>query len=168
MFAATYAVGAEVVAAHPTREEVRAVMAGGFEALPAEVREGLPLDRALPPEARAALEEEIVASHCGHATPDMVGKMVLAQIFKDAWMARALTHVGPRATLIAGNGHTRTDRGVPWYLDGAVSVVAFVEVRDSEAEPAAYDAPADYVWFVPRVDDEDPCAAFAKPTGGAE
>jgi hypothetical protein len=76
--------------------------------------------------------------------------------------------VGPRAALIAGNGHTRSDRGVPWYLDGGARVVAFVEVRDGEAEPRAYEAPADYVWFVPRVDDADPCAAFSKPPGGAE
>jgi uncharacterized iron-regulated protein len=65
--------------------------------------------------------------------------------------------------LIAGNGHIRKDRGVPWYLarrdPGArVVTIGLLEVRDEVLRPPA-DLPYDYVWFTPRVDDDDPCAA---------
>jgi hypothetical protein len=69
------------------------------------------------------------------------------------------------AALVAGNGHVRSDRGVPEYLRraGATSVsLSFVEVRKGEVDPAAYaaDQPADFVMFTPRLDDDDPCAKF--------
>jgi hypothetical protein len=45
--------------------------------------------------------------------------------------------------------------------------VAFLEVSQDRLEPTAYSArfrrqtlPFDYIWFTPRVDDQDPCAAF--------
>jgi uncharacterized iron-regulated protein len=64
--------------------------------------------------------------------------------------------------LIAGNGHVRTDRGVPWYLarirpTARTVSVALLEVREG-LDAAAADLPFDYVWFTPRVDDRDPCA----------
>jgi uncharacterized iron-regulated protein len=74
--------------------------------------------------------------------------------------------------LIAGAGHVRRDYGVPMYLaskmpDARVISLAFVEVSRGEPDPPAYamqfqrqTLPFDYVWFTPRVDDQDPCAAF--------
>ena len=67
---------------------------------------------------------------------------------------------------IAGAGHVRRDRGVPTYLAtreprSRVVSVAFREVQDSRLTPRAHaapfddDLPFDYVWFTPRVDDED-------------
>jgi uncharacterized iron-regulated protein len=66
--------------------------------------------------------------------------------------------------LIAGNGHVRKDRGVPWYLarlrPGARSVsIGLLEVTDDMLEPAKSPLPYDYVWFTPRVDDSEPCEA---------
>jgi uncharacterized iron-regulated protein len=77
------------------------------------------------------------------------------------------------ALLVAGAGHVRNDRGVPWILGriqpGTATVsLAFVEVQTAWKDPAAYAAlfhattlPFDFVWFTPRLDDEDPC----KPKG---
>jgi uncharacterized iron-regulated protein len=139
-------------------------MSGGIEALPATVTAGLRLDKPLQEAHRAALAEEIVASHCGHASPEVVEKMILAQVLKDAWMARAMgearqTRPGT-VVLIAGGGHTRSDRGVPHYLSDTHRTVLFTEVVAGQEEPAPYDEGADYLWFTPRVDDVDPCEKF--------
>ncbi|MEZ4236632.1 MAG: ChaN family lipoprotein [Myxococcota bacterium] len=159
IFDAAYGGGAKVIAAHPTREEVDVAMQQGASALPAEATAGLP-DRPLPAEALASLSEEIVESHCGHAPDEVVQMMIRGQELKDAWMARALQQAGEHSVLVAGGGHTRVDRGVPFYLDGKTETVQMVEVSRDEPDPASYDEPATYVWFTPRVDEDDPCEKF--------
>jgi hypothetical protein len=91
-------------------------------------------------------------------------------------MAENLVVAGQQdgAVLIAGAGHVRRDYGIPTYLarrtpDASVISVAFLEVSGDRLDPAAYTAqigrptlPFDYVWFTPRVDDDDPCAAFTE------
>jgi uncharacterized iron-regulated protein len=145
VFEATFEVGARIVAAHPTRDEVERVMSGGFEALSAEATAGLALDRPLPEDERAELVAELSASH--PVSAEVLEKLVRAQILKDAWMARALGMAARPAVLIAGGGHTRTDRGVPHYLDGEVRAVRFVVPVDGEVDPASYDEAADWLWF---------------------
>jgi uncharacterized iron-regulated protein len=157
VFTATLDADATVIAAHPTKAEVRTAMKEGVEAL-GDAAAGLPV-KPLTDAQRGELEQEIVDSHCGHASEPVVAMMVAGQVLKDAWMARELTAAGPRSVLVAGNGHTRTDRGVPWYLEGVVKSVAFVEVGE-QTDPAAYAEHADYVWFTPRVDEVDPCEAY--------
>jgi uncharacterized iron-regulated protein len=71
------------------------------------------------------------------------------------------------ALLIAGRGHARSDRAVPFFLrrqgaDAIVSV-AFMDVSDGRISPADYDVDAfDFTVFTPRVSDEDPCETFRK------
>lgn len=167
VFDAVFAAGAKVVAGHPTRSEVKTAMNEGFAALPPEAIAGLPLDPGLPPEARASLAEEIVDTHCGMADEALVDKMLRAQLLKDTWMARAMTAQpeGP-VVLVAGNGHTRGDRGVPIWVTPAPDrqvVVAFVEVQADTTDPTAVDPEgADWLVFTPRHDDDDPCARFRK------
>ena len=78
------------------------------------------------------------------------------------------------AVLIAGAGHARTDRGVPWVLaqlpkskGQKTFSLGFVEVAAGATDPSAYAAayggkalPFDAVWFTPALDDEDPCAGM--------
>jgi len=138
--------------------------------LPPELRAQHHLDDALP--EQASLEAELLASHCGALPKAAVGRMVLAQRIRDSVMAETL--VGKEhAVLVAGAGHARNDRGVPWALGkkkpGTKSrSLAFVEVeaewKDAPAYAAVFHAkalPFDFVWFTPRLDDEDPC----KPKG---
>jgi uncharacterized iron-regulated protein len=164
VFAATYTVGADVIAAHPTREEVRQAMNSGLESLPATATAGLQLDKPLQEAHRAELAAEIVASHCGHAPQEMQDMMIRAQILKDAWMARAMGQARQSrpgtVVLIAGGGHTRRDRGVPHYLADSARTVLLTEVVAGQEDPAAYDEGADYLWFTPRVDDVDPCEKY--------
>jgi len=148
---------------------------GGVGALEPALRARLGLDRALSGDVRAAVAVEIRESHCGHASERMLDRMIDIQRARDAHLADALLGApGDGAVLIAGSGHVRTDRGVPAYLAArhpgpSVASVAFLEVQDGATSPAAYAArfgagglPFDYVWFTPRVDDEDPCDKFRK------
>jgi len=129
------------------------------------------LDRPAPPEMRAAMVAELDAAHCGTAPAAALERMTLTQRARDAWMADRLADQG-QAVLIAGSGHVRLDRGVPMYVarraPGArLASVAFVEVAEEATRPGQYGErfgaprpPFDYVWFTPRVDDEDACARF--------
>lgn len=144
-----------------------------------------PLDEgaSLSPELRASLVEELRASHCGHLPESMIPMMVRMQRARDAAMAKALSarvdRDHPTGVLIAGTGHTRTDRGVPLDLhqhdrDRPVWSVAFAEVAHDEENPTAYAShwntttlPFDFVWFTPRASDDDPCAAFDRGKSSA-
>jgi len=90
-------------------------------------------------------------------------------------MVEAVTQNGP-AALVAGNGHVRIDRGVPWYIrkmlpDRAkrpLISVGHVEVVEGKTKPTDYaDAIQAYsiVVFTPRVVRPDPCEAMRKRFG---
>lgn len=163
VFDACYGAGASVRAGHPTRDEVKIAMMQGMAALPPEFVADLPLSVTLNEAQRAQLGDEIVESHCGHATPELVEMMIVGQTLKDAYMARSLVASGERAVLIAGTGHTRPDHGVPIYLEPASRSVRLIEVSADDADPVTYgDDGSDWLWFTPRLDDTDPCEVFAE------
>ena len=100
------------------------------------------------------------------------GSMNMAQRFRDAHLARALVDAAEAngaAFLLAGNGHVRTDRGVPWYVrrmapQRQVLVVTLLEAQPGENDAASYlpRAPdgkvaSDYALFTPRTERPDPC-----------
>lgn len=150
-----------------SREALRSVVREGESAVPAHLRPLL--DRApLDGEARAALDRELVAGHCGQLPESMVPGMRAAQVARDASMANALLRAaesGP-AWLIAGNGHVRSDVAVPRLLraaapGAAVVAVGFLERTESGDVPAAATrATFDLVVVTPRVSRPDPCAGF--------
>jgi uncharacterized iron-regulated protein len=122
----------------------------------------------------ATMAADIRNSHCGYASEAGVKAMVGVQRARDAQMAQSLiAAAGPDgAVLVAGAGHVRTDYGIPVYLTAnaagkRVVSLAFLEVDKQKIEPHNYALPYrdgrlpfDYVWFTPRVDDEDPCEKF--------
>lgn len=172
IFEVVVAAHLKIVATGLGHTTIRTVVKQGLGALPPDVAARLHLERPLPPELAASLDEEMKASHCGFLPDAMVAPMSLAQRVKDALMADLmLAHDTPDgAVLIAGNGHVRTDRGVPWYLhasrpDARVLTVSFMEVQHGIVDPAAYaaDQPSDFLVFTPRLDDDDPCAEFTHP-----
>lgn len=154
---------APVVPANLDRAEVQALRRGP-EGLSAERRAALRLDQPIPAEFRAAMEAEIVASHCGMPITTLA-PFTAIQWARDAAMAAAMTDGGGKAILIAGAGHVRTDRAVPWHLrarqaQASIVSIAFREVVAGETDPTKTDWPYDLVWFTPRVDDVDPCVRF--------
>lgn len=158
-------------AANLPRALVRALATQGVGAVDAATAERLGLGLPVPEAIQAAMVEEIMASHCQQLPIEAAAPMALAQRARDAAMADALLQApGGRAVLIAGNGHVRTDRGVPAHLrrrapSAKVLVLSLVEVHKDQTDPAQAlvdgDLAADFLWFTPRLDDEDPCAAFA-------
>jgi uncharacterized iron-regulated protein len=162
------------VAANVPHATARALVREGRGAMDAAMFGRLGLDKPLAADLEAALEQEMIDSHCGMLPPAKAPAMALAQRARDAMMADKMigADAGQGAVLVAGAGHVQRDRGVPAYLaarrqDASILAVAFAEVDKSAPDPRAYAArygakalPFDYVWFTPRANDDDPCAAF--------
>jgi len=157
--------GLPIAAANLSRARARTIIGAGRAA---EALKDLQLAE-LSASQHAALAEEIRQSHCGMLPEALVGGMVLAQRARDALMGAVLRRAAEAADgalLIAGGGHVRADRGAPLSLDvprAELAVVSFVEVVAGADDPATYldDARGhrayDYLWFTPRLDDDDPC-----------
>ncbi len=155
----------------PPHDLVRSLGKGGD--LPEAMAAKLRWSRVYSPEVAAELKEELEVSHCGALPSAAVNAMAEVQRFWDAWIAASLRDAkamsgsaADGAVLIAGSGHVRRDRAVPWHLEGQSLTLAFVEVvegRETATDYPSFDPQLfDYVWFTPRVDENDPCEAFAK------
>jgi len=160
-------------AGSPPRERARAVAREGESVLSREERTRLRLDDPMTQLQLEALQADLRGSHCGLLPESALAGMSAAQRYRDAYLADALLAAAQKhgsAILIAGNGHVRSDRGVPWYLrlraprTRAVSLL-LIEVEDGRTDPATYvprdpdgERAADYLVFTPRGERSDPCA----------
>ncbi|MCP4318548.1 MAG: ChaN family lipoprotein [Hyphomicrobiales bacterium] len=168
---AVFRAGLHLLPGGPSRAAVQYVASHGLDSIEGAERKRLGLDRPLPPKLGDALRQDIEESHCNLLPEAALGPMTQAQRYRDAKLASALVRAGKGdgAVLIAGNGHVRSDRGVPWYLahqaaEARVSSVMLLEITDDartvedlvkngpEGEPAA-----DYFWITPRAEREDQC-----------
>ncbi len=168
---AVFRAGVPLRPGDPGRAAIRSVASGGLASLEADERKRLALDKPLSPGLDEALGRDIKESHCGLLPEAALGPMTQVQRYRDAGLASALVTAGKGggAILIAGNGHVRSDRGVPWYLVGhaaaakissvmllemteGAATVADLAVTGPDGEPAA-----DYLWFTPRAEREDQC-----------
>jgi uncharacterized iron-regulated protein len=155
---------AQIVAADLGTAEKRATFVQGAQAFRPAFVQRTGLGEPWPAPMMVALQDELRAAHCGQIPGSVVIGMMRVQRARDAMMADRLAATSGRGggILIAGNGHVRNDRGVPWYLarlrPGARSLsIGLLEVRD-EVLQRRTDLPYDYVWFTPRVDEAgDPC-----------
>jgi uncharacterized iron-regulated protein len=147
------------------REALRAVVRGGVDGAPANLRalmQRAPLDSV----ATAAIDKELLEGHCGKLPESMYPGMRTAQAVRDAAMTEALLQSGADgpAWLIAGNGHVRKDMGVPRMLKilapkKKVVVVGFLERGAEDTLPSATLAK----WYgvvvvTPPAQRPDPCA----------
>jgi uncharacterized iron-regulated protein len=177
LFDAVIAGSLPIYPGDPPRDRVRAVARGGLAALAAEEQAGLGLDASLPAPLAEALDRELADSHCGALPPQAIPGMALAQRYRDAHQAAALIAAAAAhgsAILIAGNGHVRSDRGVPWHIrrrqpDARVTSVLLLEVEEGKTDPAAYvprdpegKPAADTIIFTPRAERGDPCEGLRK------
>jgi len=105
-------------------------------------------------------------AHCGALPTAMLPGMAEAQQLRDAAFADAALRLVDRGqvVLITGNGHARTDRGVPLYVGRArpelkVQSVGMIELVGGQVvEPLRYDI----VIFTDPFDRGDPCEDFIK------
>ncbi len=118
--------------------------------------------------SQEAIEVAIRDGHCGLLPERAVAPMVRAQLARDRAMAEVMIDAARRTglpvVLLAGNGHVRTDIGVPRHLaaldPGARQVSVGVIERDERPE-GRYDRFA-------RVDEArraDPCESLRKHFG---
>ena len=165
--------GMPLLAGGIDRALIKRIAREGPDALGEGRAAALMLDRPIAEDKRAEIGQVIFDSHCQQLPETMLDPMVAVTLAKDAVMAdRMIAARAPRgrdlSVLIAGTGHVRADWGVPLHLKrrapGArVVTVGFAEVEGGLLEPAAYAGayggrlPFDFVWFTPRVDDNDPC-----------
>jgi uncharacterized iron-regulated protein len=163
-----------IVATNLPLDTARKMSRDGLAAVEPSVRRELGLDQPLSDAMFATIAADIRNAHCGYGSDESVKAMVSVQRARDAHMAQSLISAGEPngAILVAGAGHVRRDYGIPVYLSAkAVSkqviAIAFLEVFNQKPNPYDYALvfpngrlPFDYVWFTPRVDDENPCEKF--------
>jgi uncharacterized iron-regulated protein len=166
--------GGQIVAANLPRDDVRAVFDVGLVVLRASVVERTGLDERLPDPLAASLRDELQASHCGNVSGHTVDGMFRVQRARDAIMADRLaaTSGAGGGILIAGAGHVRKDRGVPWYLrrlrpQASIATLAFLEAG-ADLDPTRAELPFDFVWFTGAGDTGEPCADFEVPSPRAD
>jgi uncharacterized iron-regulated protein len=161
--------------ANPPRDQVRAVVRGEASSLSAEERARIMLDAPFDAPLSAALTAELKGSHCGMTPDAAIPAMSIAQRYRDAAFADAMLTAADKhgaAILVAGGGHVRTDRAVPWYLrqrapDKRVASVMMLEAEDGKIDPEDYvprdpnGRPAvDFVILTPRAERSDPCESL--------
>ncbi len=141
-------------------------------ALPESQQEIFKINHPLEAGLRKALTDEVRDAHCGKLPEQVIEPMSDVQRFRDAFMADVMiTAVNEdqtnerKAILIAGAGHTRNDRGAPWFLklrmkeirgNNKPLTIQFVEanpkaetVKDLAPLTPEGDIAADYVWVTP-------------------
>jgi uncharacterized iron-regulated protein len=137
--------------------EVRQAAATQGVSLPGPLR-ALLAQAPLSPKDEETLQSLLMDSHCAMMPAAMMPAMVWAQRARDAAMASAMLGASP-AILFAGNGHVRTDFGVPQIIrslrpDLNLVSVMWLEQAPRADEPAVF---ADYVWVTAPAPRADPC-----------
>ncbi|WP_240453832.1 ChaN family lipoprotein [Chachezhania antarctica] len=133
---------------------------GASAVLPSAAR--FRLAEPLPESEQREREAMQKAAHCDMLPDDQLPAMVEVQRARDASLAdaslRALETTGGPVVVIAGNGHARSDWGVPAALalvQPALKIFALGQSEDGHIL-GPYDAVADS----PGVEREDPCASL--------
>jgi lipoic acid synthetase len=160
-----------IAAANLPRAAAREAVRKGMEALPLDVREAMERAGEPSPGELRQWAREMAESHCQELDPGLLQGLVRAQRARDAQMALAVAAAARSAdgaVLVTGDGHARTDRGVPAWLQRVRPAGTRVSIGLLEADgdlrwPREYaeeygDAlPFDFVIFTPRAEREDPC-----------
>ena len=159
---------AAVIGADPGPRAAREAMKRGAASAFGADAARFGLDEPLPPEEQAAREAAQLASHCDALPADLLPGFVEAQRLRDAAFARAVlealeTHGRP-VVLITGNGHARTDWGVPAALARAAPDLPVLSIGQFEGEGGP---PVDVVVTTDGPPDgrPDPCEGFEAPRG---
>lgn len=143
--------GLAIVGANVSRDEARAVMRQGLTATGFDAR--------VPDDVLKAIASDIEGNHCGAIDNATARRMALAQVARDQFMARiAEAHADRGVLLLAGNGHVRTDLGVPRWLSPATRQRS---LAIGLLEPGDRSDTFDRHVFTAAQQRPDPCAAFA-------
>jgi len=146
-----------IVAANVSRADARRVISEGLLALG--------FDPHVPPDVAVGQESEILDGHCGQLDAADARRLVAAQVARDQFMARMIERAGPRAVvLLAGNGHVRSDIGVPRWLKPATRERS-ISIGLVESSASVESMHFDRVLSTPEQPRVDPCAAMRAAPG---
>jgi uncharacterized iron-regulated protein len=141
-----------IVAANVSNSDAMKAMREGLTALNISASPNLQL---IDQQAR-----EIFNGHCQMMPMAAATKMVNAQVAKDIVMAQfAMQHQARGAVLLAGNGHVRTDIGIPAWLSQSARQNS---ISIGLLENASTANPFDIVIVTTAAAREDPCLQFKK------
>lgn len=147
------------------RAEVRRAISEGAASVFVANASRFGLDQALPETQQAEREKEQMEAHCNALPETLLGGMVQAQRLRDAVLAAAVVEArqqtAGRVVVITGNGHARTDWGVPALLNIAapdLSILSFGQFELEQPEKA----PFDVFLITKQAERDDPCAVFRK------
>ncbi|MEE4119562.1 MAG: ChaN family lipoprotein [Paracoccaceae bacterium] len=145
------------------RDRVRAAVTDGAVEIFGEGYERFGLGDPLPEAEQATREAGQMSAHCDALPEGILPGMVAAQRLRDAHFARvtldALGETGGPVAVITGNGHARTDWGIPAAIARAAPQVDVLSLGQVEAPPEP-PIPFD-IWRVTAAPErEDPCTAF--------
>lgn len=144
-----------LIAANVSRADARHVAREGLSAAG--------FDANVPGPVATFQTQAILVSHCGLLDEAQARRMAAAQVARDQFMASLLNqHAERGAVLLAGNGHVRSDVGVPVWLAPAVRRrtlgIGVLETGDPGAE--AYDLVVTTAAPPAR---PDPCLGMRRP-----
>jgi uncharacterized iron-regulated protein len=153
--------GLPIVAANLSRPEALQVSMIGWSAVFDEATQAaLGLDR-LAPDFVAAHERAVAQGHCDLLPAAALPAIARAQIARDIVLAQSLRpHLERGVVLLTGNGHARTDIGVPfWLADARAALVSIALVED---EGSADDLPFDFALVTAAAERPDPCESLRR------
>ncbi|WP_460272472.1 ChaN family lipoprotein [Celeribacter sp. ULVN23_4] len=146
------------------REDVRRAFTEGAAAVFGNEAGRFGLETPLPAEIQSTREQMQYETHCAAMPLEMMSGMVEAQRLRDAAFSqtvlRAYAETGGPVAVITGNGHARTDWGMPSVLALAAPNVTVLSIGQLEGLPD--ETPPYDLWLVTEpVERDDPCADFA-------
>ncbi|MGB0506967.1 MAG: ChaN family lipoprotein [Pikeienuella sp.] len=157
---------AKIAGAGAPRDQLRASVGQGAADVLGSRAAKLGLDKPLPEDVMADMVDEQDRAHCGALPEVMLPGMVEAQRYRDGLLAEGALRLAEESktpiVIIAGNGHTRTDRGAPFYLKQALPDQTILSVGVLEAGNSPAGVPFDFVIWTEKHDRGDPCEAFIK------
>jgi len=155
---------ARVFGAGIPRTVARQVMSDGLDIAFGTDAETYGLTTPLDSDEQATREALQMAAHCDALPEHILPAIVDIQRLRDAQLAkmvaRAFELTGGPVVVITGNGHARTDWGMPIYLKRAAPDLSLVALGQGEEDIPPLGT-FDRVEFTQGVDRSDPCAAFA-------
>ena len=179
IFRAAIEIGAQVVAGNIDRADTRRVGRKGLNALSETEREKWSVSLNYTPAQTALMNDLLFESHCKLVPRQALSPMLLVQRVRDGVMAGAMLSKpdNAKAVLISGSGHARNDIAVPRILrakapKAKIVTVSFTEVTPDQNNAKQYERQSadkqpvfDYLFFTPKFDIKDHCAALAKRFG---
>jgi len=120
----------------------------------------------IPAAVQRAHEDAIAKGHCNLLPPEALPGMANAQIARDRTLAESLRpHSAKGVVLLTGNGHARTDIGVPFWLtpdERRASVSIGLLERDDDADAGEPAGRFDAFVLTARAERPDPCEELRK------